>query len=94
GYYTADNKADIAFFRPSNGLWFVLRSEDFSFYSFPFGVSTDVPVPGDYDGDDRFDAAVFRPSTNTWFVQRTTAGTLIQNFGIAGDLPTPNAYVP
>jgi len=94
GYYTADNKSDIAFFRPSSGLWFVLRSEDFSFYSFPFGVSTDVPVPGDYDGDDRFDAAVFRPATNTWFVQRTTAGTLIQNFGIAGDLPTPNAYVP
>ena len=94
GYFTADNKTDMALWRPSTGEWFVLRSEDFSFYAFPFGVSTDIPVPGDYDGDDRYDAAVFRPSSNTWFVQRTTAGTLIQAFGIAGDLATPNAYVP
>jgi hypothetical protein len=94
GYYTADNKTDMAFWRPSTGEWYVIRSEDFSFYSFPFGVSTDIPVPGDYDGDDRFDAAVFRPSNQTWFVQRTTAGTLIQPFGSAGDLPIPNAYVP
>nr|MBP7374833.1 VCBS repeat-containing protein [Pyrinomonadaceae bacterium] len=94
GYYTADNKTDIALWRPSTGTWFILRSEDNSFYSAPFGVTTDIPVPGDYDGDDRYDTAVFRPSTNTWFVQRTTAGTLIQAFGAAGDIPTPNAYVP
>ncbi len=94
GYFTADNKTDVAFWRPATGQWFVLRSEDFSFFAFPFGASGDVPVPGDYDGDDRFDAAVFRPSTNTWFIQRTTAGTLIQAFGIAGDQPTPNTYVP
>ncbi|MBK7933319.1 MAG: VCBS repeat-containing protein [Acidobacteria bacterium] len=94
GYYTADNKTDIALWRPSTGTWFILRSEDNSFYSAPFGVTTDITVPGDYDGDDRYDTAVFRPSTNTWFVQRTTAGTLIQAFGAAGDIPTPNAYVP
>ncbi len=94
GYYTADNKADMAFWRPTTGEWFVLRSEDFSFFAAPFGNSTDIPVPGDYDGDDRYDFAVFRPASNTWFVQRTTAGTLIQAFGVAGDQPTPNAYVP
>lgn len=94
GYYTADNRTDVAFWRPTTGQWFILRSEDVSFYAFPFGATGDVPVPGDYDGDDRYDAAVFRPSSSTWFVQRTTAGTLIQTFGIAGDLPTPNTYVP
>jgi len=80
-------------FRPSTGQWFVLRSEDFSFYSFPFGTNGDIPVPGDYDGDGRNDAAVFRPSTSTWFAQRSTAGTLIQQFGITGDIPLPSAYV-
>lgn len=94
GYYTADNKVDHAFWRPSTGEWFVLRSEDFSFTSAPFGSTGDIPAPGDYDGDDRFDLAIYRPSTTNWFVQRTTAGLLIQQFGISTDIPTPSAYVP
>ena len=68
----------------------MLRSEDFSFFSFPFGASGDVPAPGDYDGDGKTDPAVFRPSGSTWFVQRSNnSGTLIQSFGINGDIPIP-----
>ncbi|HEX8289537.1 MAG TPA: FG-GAP-like repeat-containing protein [Pyrinomonadaceae bacterium] len=92
--YTGDGKADVAIFRPSTGEWFILRSENQSYYSFPFGTNGDVPSPGDYDGDGKVDAAVFRPTNNTWYVQRTTAGTLIQTFGQAGDSPVPNSYVP
>ncbi|MET0752226.1 MAG: FG-GAP-like repeat-containing protein [Pyrinomonadaceae bacterium] len=94
GDYTGDGKADVAIYRPVSGEWFILRSEDFSYYSFPFGASEDIPAPGDYDGDGRFDATVFRPSQSTWYVQRTTAGTLIQGFGISGDVPVPSAFVP
>ncbi|HEX8289302.1 MAG TPA: PQQ-dependent sugar dehydrogenase [Pyrinomonadaceae bacterium] len=94
GDYTGDGKADVAFFRPTTSEWFVLRSENSSFYSFPFGAAGDEPSPGDYDGDGKMDAAVFRPSSRTWFVQKSTSGTLIQSFGISGDLPVPSAYVP
>jgi hypothetical protein len=94
GDYTGDGKADAAFFRPSTGFWFIVRSEDFSFYSVPFGTIGDVVAPGDFDGDGKFDTSIFRPSTNTWYINRTTAGTLITQFGLNGDQPIPNAYVP
>ena len=93
GDITGDGKADITFFRPSTGVWFVLRSEDFSFFSFPFGQNGDLPAPGDFDGDGKTDPTVFRPSSGTWFVNRSTGGTTIVTFGSTGDLPIPNAYV-
>jgi uncharacterized delta-60 repeat protein len=94
GDYTGDGKSDFAFWRPSTGEWFILRSEDLSFFAAPFGVSTDTPAPGDYDGDGKFDQTVFRSSIATWFILKSNGGTSIQQFGVTGDRPIPNAYVP
>ena len=92
--YTGDNKIDVAFWRPSNGNWFILRSEDSSFFGFAFGTLGDVPAPGDYDGDGKADPTVFRPSIGTWFSQRSLGGFAIQQFGINGDRPVANAFIP
>ncbi len=59
-----------------------------------FGTTGDIPAPGDYDGDGKFDTAVFRPSNSTWFLNQTTAGVGIVTFGISGDQPVRNAFVP
>ena len=84
----------IPIWRPATGEWLIVRSEDFSFYGFPFGANGDTVAPGDYDGDGKFDATVFRPTSATWFIARSTAGTQIVQFGANGDRPLPNAFLP
>lgn len=92
--YTGDGRTDVAFFRPSDGFWYVLRSEDLTYFAFPFGMVGDLPSPSDYDGDGRADAAVFRPSGGLWFIQRSSGGISITNFGIESDIPVPTAFLP
>ncbi|MCA9093571.1 MAG: hypothetical protein KDA68_08805 [Planctomycetaceae bacterium] len=61
--------------------------------SFGFGLSTDLPVAGDWDGDSRTDVGVFRNGvfyldangSRTW--NGTSGGDASFNFGTAGDTP-------
>jgi hypothetical protein len=76
------------------GVWYILHSSDGSLASVQWGVTGDMPVPGDYDGDGKFDITVWRSSTGAWYIVRSSDGTIqVQTFGINGDLPLPSAYI-
>lgn len=70
------------------------RSDDLTYYAFPFGTTGDVAAPGDFDGDGKSDAAVFRPSNGVWYLMQSQAGFTAVQFGLNGDRPVENAYLP
>ncbi len=86
--FDGDGIADLSVFR--SGVWHLNRSTA-GLATFPFGLATDVLVPGDYDGDAKTDYAVYR--NGSWYVQRSTAGFLGVNWGAAaGDIPVPGDF--
>ncbi len=94
GDYDADGKTDFVVYRPSNGGWYILRSGEQNYTILSFGLAEDKPVAGDYDGDGKADVAVWRPSTGVWYLLQTTSGFGAVQFGLSGDVPTENAFLP
>ena len=90
-YGFAPPESDVAVFRPSNGVWYLLGSTT-GFNAVQFGISSDVPAAADYDGDGKADIAVFRDGT--WYLLQSTAGFTGIAFGLATDKPVPSAFVP
>jgi hypothetical protein len=95
--YDGDGMPDLGIYRPSDGTWHILRSATRTALVVPWGISTDIPVPGDYDGDGRADVAVWRPSDGNWYILHSRdnynpATYQRVQWGTAGDIPTPGDY--
>jgi hypothetical protein len=88
--YDGDGQTDIAVWRGSEGIWYIVRSIDDVTQTISLGAAWqgDVPVPGDYDGDGKADAAIWREATGTWQVRQSGNQKIrLQTQGQAGDKP-------
>lgn len=88
--FDGDGRADQAVFRPSDRIWYLLRSQ-LGFTALQFGISTDKLAPADYDGDGKTDIAVFRDGIWYWLNSSNSSFNTVQ-FGLAGDIPLPFDY--
>lgn len=85
--FDGDRKADLALFRPSNGVWY-MKLTTLGFSTQQFGQNGDRPVPADYDGDGRTDIAVYR--SGVWYRINSGPSTFeVVNFGVPGDIAAP-----
>ena len=93
--YDGDGKTDVAVFRPSTAVWYIIRSGSWTGLTYTFGGLGDIPVPGDYDGDGQTDVAFYRPSTGAWSILLSSSGyttSVARTLGQAGDIAVPGDY--
>ena len=85
--------ADLAIWRPSTGVWWVMGGPGSQQFASGWGANGDIPVPGDFDGDGKTDLAVFRPTAGAWYVFKSSDNNWFGvPFGISTDTPVAADY--
>jgi hypothetical protein len=75
--FGSDGKADLAIWRPRNGLWIILDSSAGTERREQWGQVGDIPVPADYNGDGKTDLAVWRPGTGEWWILESSSPSAV-----------------
>ena len=85
---------DLGVWRPSEGNWYVIGTQGGSQpITQQWGLSADIPAPGDFDGDGKTDFALFRPSEGKWYILRSSDnGYSAPQLGMNGDKPAVADY--
>ena len=89
--------ADLAVWRPSGGVWWVMGGAGSQQFNMQWGQSGDIPAPGDYDGDGKTDFCIFRPDAanhlGSWYIFHSAANSwLSYQFGLETDKPAVGDY--
>lgn len=87
--------ADLAIWRPSTGVWWVMSGQGSQQAVVSWGTNGDKVVPGDYDGDGKTDFSVYRVSDGGWYILKSSTGDASwtsTSFGQSGDLPAQADY--
>ena len=96
GDYDGDGKTDLAVWRRTTGVFYVIRSSDNTSIAVQFGQTGDQPVARDYDGDCKTDFAVVRASGGvlTWYILNSGSNNSFraEQFGSSNDVIAPGDY--
>jgi hypothetical protein len=76
--------SQVGVFRPSVHRFLLRNGSATTLVS--WGVSTDIPVSGDWNGDGVDDVGVFRNSTHRFHLKNGTADTIV-SWGVSTDIP-------
>lgn len=76
--YDGDGRQDIAVFRRSTGMWYIIDSSTSTSHAEVFGAVNDFPSVGDYDGDGKADLCVVRVESGlrVWYIRNSSNGTV------------------
>ncbi|HVE57151.1 MAG TPA: FG-GAP-like repeat-containing protein, partial [Pyrinomonadaceae bacterium] len=92
--FDGDGRSDFSTARyNAEVLWRIFKSTTNTLEEIRWGSSTlgDFFAAADYDGDGKMDIAVFRGGT--WYIVESSTGNVrYENFGQAGDVPSPNDF--